>query len=90
MCATYNIYTWAIAQEWALSVDLGKMGTWVLTRQWAFVQETTVSHLSRFLMESQHYSKTFTLANPFNLSFRAVEGKRALGKTLGNWQSYAG
>ena len=34
--------TWALAQEWALSILTAKIVTWVLTQEWALAQDTTV------------------------------------------------
>ena len=34
--------TWALAQEWVLSIRTAKTVTWTLTREWALAQDTMV------------------------------------------------
>ena len=45
-CVILAHVTWALAGEWALSIQAAKIVTWALTREWALGRDTTVVYNS--------------------------------------------
>ena len=49
-CVILAHVTWALAQEWALSIQTAKTTvTWALTQEWALARDTMVCNMQLYM-----------------------------------------